>query len=117
MILLKSGRRTSEEMADLLGCCEVVINNRLKRYEAEELEGLKTKPDRGRKPILDAENDLQRVKKAVTANRQRISLAKAELEAESGKSFSNKTIERYIKHGARHKRIRKRPAKESREEV
>jgi hypothetical protein len=41
MILLKSEQRTSEEIADLLGCCEVVINNWLKRYEAEGIEGLK----------------------------------------------------------------------------
>ncbi len=98
MILLKSERRTASEIAELLGCCEVVINNWLKRYEAEGIEGLRTKPGRGRKPILDAENDLQSVKAAVAANRQRISVAKVELEAELGKSFSAKTLERYIKN-------------------
>ena len=98
MILLKSDQRTSAEVATILGCCEVVVNNWLKRFEAEGIEGLRTKPGRGRKPILDAEKDLARVKQAVKANRQRISLAKAELEAELGKSFSNKTLERYIKN-------------------
>jgi transposase len=98
MILLKSERRTAADIADLLGCCEVVVNNWLKRYEAEGIEGLRTKPGRGRKPILDAEKDLPRVKAAVAAHRQRISLAKAELEAELGKSFSSKTLERYIKN-------------------
>jgi transposase len=98
MILLKSERRTAIEIADLLGCCEVVVNNWLKRFEAEGIEGLRTKPGRGRKPILDTEKDLQRVKSAVTANRQRSSLAKAELEAVMGKSFSQKTLERYIKN-------------------
>jgi transposase len=98
MILLKCEHRTAAEIADLLGCCEVVVNNWLKRFEAEGIEGLRTKPGRGRKPILDAETDLQRVKAAVTANRQRISLAKAELEAAMGKSFSQKTLERYIKN-------------------
>lgn len=98
MILLKSERRTAKEIADLLGCCEVVINNWLKRYEVEGLEGLLTKPGRGRKPILDAEKDLPSVKAAVAANRQRISLAKAELEVELGKPFSQKTLERYIKN-------------------
>ena len=48
--------------------------------------------------MLDAEKDLPRVKAAVAANRQRISLAKAELEAELGKTFSTKTLERYIKN-------------------
>lgn len=98
LILLKSEQRTAAEIADLLGCCEVVVNNWLKRFEAEGIEGLRTKPGRGRKPILDAETDLQRVKAAVTANRQRISLAKAELETARGKSFSQKTLERYIKN-------------------
>jgi transposase len=100
MILLKSERRTAIEIAGLLGCCEVVVNNWLKRYEAEGIEGLRTRPGRGRKPVLDAEEDLPRVKAAVAANRQRISLARAELEAELGKSFSTKTLERYIKNMA-----------------
>ena len=97
MVLLKSERRTSAEIANMLGCCEVVVNNWLKRYEAEGIEGLRTKPGRGRRPILDAETDLQQVKAAVAAHRQRISLAKAELEAELGKTFSQKTLERYLK--------------------
>jgi transposase len=98
MILLKGERRTSSEIADLLGCCEVVVNNWLKRYESEGIDGLRTKPGRGRKPVLDADEDLPRVKAAVAANRQRISLAKAELEAELGKTFSTKTLQRYIKN-------------------
>jgi transposase len=98
MILLKSEQRTAAEIADLLGCCEVVVNNWLKRYESEGIEGLRTKPGRGRKPVLDAEQDLVRVKAAVTANRQRISLAKAALEAELGKTFSTRTLARYIKN-------------------
>jgi transposase len=97
MILLKSERRTAAEIASLLGCCEVVINNWLQRYESEGIDGLRTKPGRGRKPVLDAEKDLATVKAAVAANRQRLSLAKAELEAELGKTFSTKTLERYIK--------------------
>src|SRR5215208_3022037 len=98
MILLKSERRTAAGIADLLGCCEVVVNNWLKRYASEGIEGLRTKPGRGRKPVLDADEDLPRVKAAVAANRQRISLAKAELEAELGKRFSTKTLARYIKN-------------------
>ena len=98
IILLKCERRTSAEIAQLMGCCEMVVNNWLKRFELEGIEGLRTKPGRGRKPILDAEKDLQRVKQAVQANRQRISLAKAELESELGKAFSTKTLERYIKN-------------------
>jgi transposase len=98
MILLKSEQRTAAEIAGILGCCEVVVNNWLRRYESEGIGGLRTRPGRGRKPLLDADEDLPRVKAAVAANRQRISLAKAELEAEPGKRFSTKTLERYIKN-------------------
>lgn len=98
MILLKSERRTAAEIAGLLGGCEVVVNNWLKRYESEGIDGLRTRPGRGRKPVLDAEQDLPSVKAAVAANRQRISLAKAGLEAELGKTFSTKTLQRYIKN-------------------
>jgi|SRR5919205_431067 transposase len=98
MILLKSEGRTSAEVAGILGGCEVVVNNWLKRYEAEGIAGLRTKSGRGRKPILDAEEDLARVTEAVQANRQRISVAKAALEAEMGKTFSQKTLERFIKN-------------------
>lgn len=98
MMLLKSEERRSKEVAEILGCCEVSVNNWLKRYEAEGIKGLKTKPGRGRKPILDAEADFEAVRQAVQANRQRLSVAKAELETELGKRFSDRTLERYIKN-------------------
>jgi transposase len=98
IILLKSERRTSAEVAAILGCCEMAANNWLKRYAAEGIEGLRTKPGRGRKPILDDERDVARVKQAVRRSRQRLSLAKAELETALGRSFSQKTLQRYIKN-------------------
>lgn len=98
MILLKSTARSSREIAELLGCCEVVVNNWLKRYQAEGIEGLRTKPGRGRKPILDAAQDFARVQEAVQAHRQKLSVAKAELETALAKSFFQKTLERYIKN-------------------
>jgi len=33
MILVKSEKRTSVEIAAVLGCCEMVVNNWLARYE------------------------------------------------------------------------------------
>ena len=98
MILLKSERRSSVEVAQILGCCEPVVNSWLKRYESEGVAGLRTKAGRGRKAILDAGTDLAKVKEAVCSNRQRISLAKAELEEALGKSFCDKTLVRFIKN-------------------
>lgn len=98
MILLKSEQRSSAQIAQLLGCCEVVVNTWLQRYQAEGLQGLHTKPGRGRKTILNPETDLAQVKATVQSNRQRISLAKAELEEALGKTFSQKTLERFVKN-------------------
>ncbi len=97
IILLKSQRRSSLEVAGIVGCGEVVVNNWLARYEHEGMAGLHTKPGRGRKAILDAQRDLERVRDAVRANRQRLRVAKADLEEALGKSFSDKTLRRFLK--------------------
>ena len=99
MILLKSENRTSLEVAEILGGCEMTVNNWLKRYEQFGLEGLKTRPGRGRKSILKAE-DLEQVKARVKESRQRISQAQAQLEASLGKKFSHSTLKRYLKKTA-----------------
>lgn len=52
LVLLKSERRTSAEVADILGCREVVVNTWLKRFEAEGIEGLKTRPGQAASPFL-----------------------------------------------------------------
>ena len=41
MVLLKSERRSSIEVADVLGCCEIVVNNWLRRFEEEGIKGLR----------------------------------------------------------------------------
>lgn len=97
-ILLKSEKRKSLEVAGLVGSCEVTVNKWLLRYEQEGLAGLQTKPGRGRKAILDAETDLEQVKAAVRENRQRLRMAKADLEEELGKSFCDKTLRRFLKN-------------------
>ncbi|HEX8235250.1 MAG TPA: helix-turn-helix domain-containing protein [Abditibacteriaceae bacterium] len=61
IILLKCQRRSSLEVAGIMGCCKVVVNNWMARYEQEGLAGLHTKPGRGRKAILDAQTDLDPV--------------------------------------------------------
>lgn len=100
-ILFKSEKRTSLEVAGLVGSCEATVNKWLLRYEREGLAGLQTKPGRGRKAILDAETDWERVTAAVRGNRQRLRLAHADLEEELGKSFSDKTLRRFLKNTLR----------------
>ena len=105
IILLKAGspqaqRLTSKQVAAEVRCCEVVVNTWLKRYEGQGFEGLKTRQGQGRTPILQTETDLAAVRCAVEQNRQRISLAKAELTKELGKEFSTLTLKRFLKKTA-----------------
>ena len=97
MILLKADKRTSKEVAQQVGCCEVVVNFWMKRYREQGFAGLKTKVGQGRLPILDTKTDLAAVRQAVQQNRQRVSLAKAELQQQLGKEFSTQTLTRFLK--------------------
>ncbi len=97
MILLKSGNRPSSEIARFLGCHQITVHEWVKRFQANGIEGLKTRPGGGRRAILQVSTDWGAVRAAVVRSRQRISLAKAELEAELGKPFSTTTLKRFLK--------------------
>jgi len=97
MILLKAKKQPSWQIAEQVGCCMIVVNHWVKRYQAEGIEGLRTKQGRGRKAVFNRDTDLERVRVAVQANRQRLSLAKAELEAQLGRTFSTMTLKRFLK--------------------
>lgn len=97
MVLLKSEGRPSKELAGLFGKCEQSINTWLDRWQSQGIEGLKVKAGRGAKPKLNQATDLEKVKAAVQANRQRLSVAKVELEQELNKQFSTKTLNRFVK--------------------
>ena len=98
MILLKADRLPSSQIAPQVGCCMMAVNGWVKRYQTQGIAGLKTKPGRGRKTILDDQADLEQVRIAVQNNRQKISLVKAELEAGLGKEFSTTTLKRFLKN-------------------
>ena len=56
-ILLKSEGRKSKDVASIVGMCHVSVNSWLKRYRDAAIEGLFTKPGRGRKPLIDKQTD------------------------------------------------------------
>lgn len=58
---------------------------------------MKTKKGRGRPPILSEKEDSVKVREAVKKHRQRVSLAKAELEKSLSKGFSQRTLTRFLK--------------------
>ena len=60
-VLLKTdldNKRTALAIAQQLGCCEMSVNDWIKRYQEQGLAGLQVKSGRGRKPILNKETDL-----------------------------------------------------------
>ena len=95
-VRLKGEGRSSAAVAEQLGCHEVSVNDWLRRSQAVGVEGLKTRSGRGRKPIVD-EADLDTVKAVVAEHRQKLSVARAELEQVLGKSFSQDTLTRFVK--------------------
>lgn len=74
MVLLKSEKRSSVEISRIPGCCEVVINNWLTRFEQEGIQGLQTRAGRGRKPKLSTHNPvhLQKVKAEIALHPQSV---------------------------------------------
>jgi transposase len=98
MILLKSEGRKSLEIADFLGFCQQSVNNWLHRYQAGGIQALETTAGGGRPPILDAASDVAAVRVAVQNHRQRIGMAKAELEETLAKQFCERTLIRFLKN-------------------
>jgi predicted ArsR family transcriptional regulator len=98
IVLLKSERRrSSKSVAEIVGTNQISVNKWLNRYESEGIEGLKTRPGRGRKAILNQDKDKEAVRKAVENERQRLKNAKELLEEELDKEFSLKTLQRFLK--------------------
>lgn len=99
-ILLKADGRTSKEVGSIVGMCNVSVNSWLKRYNSEGIQGLSTKPGRGRKRLISQEKDQGAILDAVKANRQRISMAKAEWEAQRGEgetAVGRETFRHFLK--------------------
>lgn len=97
MVLLKSQGLSSAQVSQIVGGCEVTVNSWLGRYQSEGIGGLETRSGRGRKAILHSAQDREVVRAAVVGNRQRIRLAKAELEQAMGKNFCERTLIRFVK--------------------
>ena len=98
IVLFKSEGRTSKEVAQLVKQHYVSVNAWLNRYQQAGLNGLRTKPGRGRKALLNKETDATLVRQVVENERQRLSQAKAQIESQTGRSMSLKTLQRFLKN-------------------
>lgn len=98
VILLKSEGRDSKSVGTIVKMCAMSVNTWVKRYKEEGIEGLKTKEGRGRKALINKEQDQAPILEAVKANRQRVDMAKAEWEAQNAdKKVSRDTFRRFLK--------------------
>ena len=98
MVLLKADNRRAVDVAEILGVSAHTVNGWLWRYKHAGLTGLQTQPGQGRRSILSETEDAAAVRIAVANHRQRIALARAELEDRVGKRFSEKTLRRFLKN-------------------
>lgn len=99
MILLKSENRTSLEVAEILECCEMSVNNWQKRYETEGIKGLETRPGRGRPPILSQQNPehLRKVQKEIKRHPNSVKTVVAVLEEDLDLRMHPETLKRFLK--------------------
>ena len=99
MILLKSEQRTSVDVAEVLGCCEMVVNNWLVRYQAEGMAGLATRAGRGRRPILSQQNPehLQKVSAEIKKHPNSVKTVVAILEEDLDLLMHPETLKRFLK--------------------
>jgi len=99
IILLKSQKRTSIEVAEVLGCCEMVVNNWLVRYQAEGLAGLATRAGRGRPPILSSQNPehVQKVAAEIKKHPNSVKTVVALLEKDLDLRMHPETLKRFLK--------------------
>lgn len=98
MVLLKAEQRRSIDVAEILGVCAQTVNGWLWRYKHAGIKGLATQSGQGRRSILHEADDAAVVRAAVADHRQRIALARAEVENKVGKRFSDKTLRRFLKN-------------------
>lgn len=66
----------------------------VKRYKENGIKGRNTRPDQGRKPIMDCSNE-EALHKAMEEDRQSVSKVHEALEKASGKKANNITFKRF----------------------
>lgn len=97
LILLKADGRSSKDVGSILKMSHVSVNSWVKRYKEEGILGLSIKPGRGKKGVLNFEEDKASILEFIKKHRQKVSSAKAEWESTSGKKVSEKTFKRFLK--------------------
>ena len=94
-VLLKADGLSSAAIGLQTEMSNVSVNAWVKRFKSEGIDGLKTRPGRGRRPIMDC-SDEEAVRRAIEQDRQSVSKARAAWEQASGKEASDSTFKRFL---------------------
>lgn len=94
-VLLKADGLSSVAAGAQTEMSHVSVNAWIKRFKSEGIDGLKTRPGRGRKPIMDC-SDEEAVRRAIEQDRQSVGKARAAWEKASGKEVSNSMFKRFL---------------------
>ena len=93
VIQLKAQGRSATDIGSIVRMCTNSVHSWVKRYESEGIQGLLTKAGRGRKRLLQQQEDAPLAIMALQQHRQSLKAAKAAFEATgSGKSVSESTL-------------------------
>lgn len=94
-VLLKSKGLSSQNIGLQTDMSHISVNSWVKRFEEFGIDGLSTRPGRGRKPIMDC-SDEQIVRKAIEQDRQSVSKAREAWQNATGKEANNRTFKRFL---------------------
>ena len=94
-VLLKSTGLSSKAIGLQTEMSHVSVNSWVKRFLAEGINGLQTRPGRGRKPIMDC-TDEEVVRKAIEQDRQSVGKAREAWQKATGKEASDLTFKRFL---------------------
>jgi len=94
-VLLKSEGLSSVRVGEQTEMTAQSVNGWVKRFEAEGVQGLHTRPGQGRKPIMDC-SDEDAVRKAIESDWQSVHAAKEAWQNSSGKEASELTFRRFL---------------------
>lgn len=94
-VLLKAAGLSSAAAGRQTEMSNVSVNSWVRRFQAEGIKGLETRPGRGRKAIMDS-TDEESVRRAIAQDRQSVSKAKAAWQQATGKVASDITFKRFL---------------------
>src|SRR3954454_19192696 len=77
IILLKAQGRSATDISSIVGACTNSVHSWVRRYEQEGISGLLTKPGRGRKKLLQEQEDAPAMVLSIHAHRHSLKAAKA----------------------------------------